>query len=235
MMQKRTTISALAKKPGAASARTIAGFLADSDSDVRMYAAHSLLNMGEANATVLPQLTAALADENAGVKQNILVALMQLKRTAKPALPAIKELLNDPNSDVAQNAKAAVLFIDGSLASENSAQCPGNEGLAARENAAMSDAEKQIVESVLTQSNSTIIVYGHLGCGWTKHFIKTLKSSETVHELRDVTKSAEAAAEYRLMLRSHGLGGGYPTWVFRGKAYLGADIKKLQELNGNIR
>lgn len=235
LRQKRATISALGKKTGGESAQALSGFLTDPDSHVRMHAAHALIPLGEANAAILPQLTAALADDNTGVRQNILAVLMRLGQAARPALPKIKKLLSDPDTGVAQNAKAAVTMVEGSLAHAGSAQCKGDEARAAQENAAMSDAEKRTVNAVLSQSESRVIVYGHRGCGWTAHFLKTLKSSGTVHELRDVTQSAEAAAEYRLMLRSHGLGDGYPTWVFRGKAYLGADTKKLHELKGNTR
>jgi HEAT repeat protein len=81
----------------------------DKDPKVRKEAAAKLGNVGPADPTALPALTAALKDPDAGVRREVIVALVKCGPAAREAVPALTELRQrDPDPQVRAYAARAL-------------------------------------------------------------------------------------------------------------------------------
>ena len=86
----------------------LAGFLPDSDSDVRGAAALALSEIGPPAAPAAPQVARLLKDPDPQVRGYAALALREMGRRAAPAIPALCAALQDPAPSVRMTAASAL-------------------------------------------------------------------------------------------------------------------------------
>jgi HEAT repeat protein len=86
--------------------------LADSDSDVRAWAAQDISDMGEGAATAVPRLRVMLHSPDPGSRGSACNALGVIGSAARGALPDLRNARNDSSPEVRQAARAAVVSIE---------------------------------------------------------------------------------------------------------------------------
>jgi hypothetical protein len=96
---------------GAALPALVAAF-ADSDPDVRAWAAQAVGGTGPNAANAVPALTELLKNDNEGSRNSACIALAQIGPAAKAALPALRVALSDKSQDVRRFAAQAIRRIE---------------------------------------------------------------------------------------------------------------------------
>jgi hypothetical protein len=89
----------------------IAAF-ADSDPDVRAWAAQAVGGIGANAAEAVPALTELLKNDNEGSRNSACIALAKIGPAAKAALPALRVALSDQSQDVRRFAAQAIDRIE---------------------------------------------------------------------------------------------------------------------------
>ena len=86
--------------------------LADSDGNVRAWAAHALAEMGVVAAPAIPALIRLLGDPYEGARNDACIALYEIGPAAVIALPALRAALQDSSADVRKFAQRAIDRIE---------------------------------------------------------------------------------------------------------------------------
>lgn len=233
VQQKIAEIDLATLTPSSESARLIANYLESDNEHLRARASYALTKMKSFAEPELPHIIKGLDDPDAGVKMNLLSVLWQMDKTkAQPALPKIRSLTQDPDTNVANNAKAALTVLE-SQAAGRSDTC-GGANVANLEG--LKSADRVIISTIAEHSKTMPVIYGHLGCRWTRFILEQFKTAKIGVEFRDVTKSKDAKQEYELAVISGTSGySGYPTWLYDGKIVVGADKAEIEKAKEKFR
>jgi len=207
------------KDAGSYSKELLVLFDKENDSEIRYNVLFALDRADVDSEELLDALEDGLTDDSESVKLISIQNAGRLGRKAARLRKFVERLTKDPIPRVAGYATHMLKFVDPNAPVREGCKPPTQE----EKNKAIAKVGQKRIDEIIEQSQNQPIVYGHMGCGYTRKQITDLKSRGINYAFMDTkaNKAYDREAEAMVYKLTSSTSWGYPTSVYKGKVVIG--------------